>query len=272
MNKIVLSKNIVDVGYQAFANCENLTEIKLNDGLKHLGVAFVSDCQALQSVVVPDSVEVIRPGTFNNNNSLVSVKLPKSLKTIHYMAFLNCSSVCDLSIGEGAENFKVQNNCVIETATGTVVLAVSGATIPDDGSVTAIGEGAFMGLTGIRFLTIPESVTHIGSSAFEGCPMLQSVEMKGVKTIGQRAFLGCTILSDVVIGNELSEVGSAAFENCPALKNVYFLGNSAEFTLAIIGDNNAALSADAVYFYSESQPDTDGRFWHYNAAEKPVKW
>ncbi len=272
MNTVVLSKNIEDVGYQAFYGCKNLTEIKLNDGLLHLGVSSLGECDALRSVVIPDSVSVIRPATFENSDSLISVKLPKSLKSIHYMAFLGCPSVSNLSISEGAESFRVQDNCVIETATGTVVIAVSGAKIPDDGSVTAIGEGAFMGVSGIRFLTIPESVTNIGPSAFEGCPMLQSVEMKGVKTIGQRAFFGCSILTDVVLGKELTEVGSGAFANCPALDNVYFLGNGAEFALAIIGENNAPINSDTVYIYSETQPDSEGRFWHYDDSKKPVKW
>ena len=272
MHTVILSDSIKDVGYKAFFGCKNLVNIQLNDGLTALGVASLGECDALVSVTIPDSISTIRPGTFENSDSLRSVKLPKSLTAIHHLAFMGCPGVSELSISDGNEKYRVQSNCLIEISSGTVVLAVSGAKIPDDGSITAIGEGAFMGLNGIRFLTIPESVTHIGVSAFEGCPMLQEVEMKGVKTIGQRAFFGCRILSNVVIGNELSEVGAAAFGSCNALMNVYFLGGEVDLTLASIGENNSPLSLETVYFYSETKPEAEGRFWHYDEASKPAKW
>ena len=46
-------------------------------------------------------------------------------------------------------------------------------TIPDD--VVGIGEGALMGIVGLRGLYIPASVTYIGESAFEDCTDLEEV-------------------------------------------------------------------------------------------------
>ena len=46
-------------------------------------------------------------------------------------------------------------------------------TIPD--SVTSIGSGAFSGCSGLTSVTIPDSVTSIGDYAFYGCSRLMNV-------------------------------------------------------------------------------------------------
>ena len=46
-------------------------------------------------------------------------------------------------------------------------------TIPD--SVTSIGESAFSGCTGLTGITIPDSVTSIGKGAFSGCSSLETI-------------------------------------------------------------------------------------------------
>ena len=45
--------------------------------------------------------------------------------------------------------------------------------MPD--SVTSIGSWAFEGCTSLQGITIPDSVTSIGERAFEGCTSLQSI-------------------------------------------------------------------------------------------------
>ncbi len=50
-------------------------------------------------------------------------------------------------------------------------------------------------------ITIPNSVTSIGSGAFYGCDSLTSVTIPAsVTTIGIRAFSGCTSLTDIYCG------------------------------------------------------------------------
>ena len=68
-------------------------------------------------------------------------------------------------------------------------------TIPE--GVTEIGYSAFEGCTGLTSVTIPAGVTEIGDGAFEGCTGLTSVTIpEGVKEIGSEAFKGCHKLAD----------------------------------------------------------------------------
>ena len=67
-------------------------------------------------------------------------------------------------------------------------------TIPD--SVTSIGDSAFFGCSGLTSVTIPASVTSIGKCAFYGCSGLTSVTIPdSVTSIGATAFLGCSSLT-----------------------------------------------------------------------------
>ena len=55
-----------------------------------------------------------------------------------------------------------------------------------------------MGCSSLTSVTIPNSVTRIGSEAFSGCTNLQKVHIgKSVKTIGEFAFNKCTNITQI---------------------------------------------------------------------------
>jgi hypothetical protein len=95
----------------------------------------------------------------------------------------------------------------------------SSYTIPN--SVTAIGNEAFSGCTGLTRVTIPNSVTAIGNEAFSGCTGLTSVTIpNSVTTIGDAAFSGCTGLTSVTIPNSVTSIRPYTFSGCNGLKEV----------------------------------------------------
>ena len=92
-------------------------------------------------------------------------------------------------------------------------------TIPD--SVTRIGSYAYYGCTGLTSVTIPDSVMRIGSCAYYGCTGLTSVTIgNSVTSIGDSAFRGCTGLTSVTIPDSVESIGGSAFEDCTGLTSV----------------------------------------------------
>jgi len=86
--------------------------------------------------------------------------------------------------------------------------------------VTSIGSSAFF-CSGLTSVTIPNSVTNIGSSAFEHCSCLTSVTIpNSVTAIGEEAFKGCSGLTSITIGNNVTSIGNRAFEECSSLTSV----------------------------------------------------
>ena len=75
-------------------------------------------------------------------------------------------------------------------------------TIPN--SVTSIGSSAFYGCSGLTSITIPNSVTSIGNTAFNYCTSLTSVTIPdSITSIGEDAFKGCGNLSLVINYSDL---------------------------------------------------------------------
>jgi len=89
-------------------------------------------------------------------------------------------------------------------------------TIPD--SVTEIGSSAFYYCTSLTSVTIPDSVTSIGYSAFSSCTSLTSVTIPdSVTSIGSSAFAACYSLVSVTIPDSVTSIGKSAFSSCTSL-------------------------------------------------------
>ena len=102
--------------------------------------------------------------------------------------------------------------------------------IPDnfDGfSVDSIRDNAFREKDVVS-VTIPDSVTYIGSNAFDSCSKLKSVVIgKSVVTISGYAFYNCKSLEKIVIPDSVKKIKESAFYQCENLTSVDF-GNSLE--------------------------------------------
>ena len=87
--------------------------------------------------------------------------------------------------------------------------------------VTSIKESTFQGCSGLTSVQIGNSVTSIGSSAFQGCTGLTSAEIgNSVTSVDSSAFQGCTGLTSVRIGNRVTNIGSSAFSGCSSLTSI----------------------------------------------------
>ena len=89
-------------------------------------------------------------------------------------------------------------------------------TIPQ--SVTTIGESAFYSCGNLTSVSMPEATT-IGREAFIYCYALTSVEMPSVTTIGRDAFTFCYTLTSVEMSS-VTTIGDGAFYCCEALTSV----------------------------------------------------
>ncbi|KAL7524464.1 hypothetical protein ACHAWF_005630 [Thalassiosira exigua] len=91
----------------------------------------------------------------------------------------------------------------------------------DLGNVTMVGSGAFMYCTSLTHILMPSTLTKIGVCAFDGCKMLENVELpEGLKEIENSAF-ACTQLRHINFPSSLLFISTTAFEKCP-LKEVIF--------------------------------------------------
>jgi len=88
-------------------------------------------------------------------------------------------------------------------------------------SVTSIGESAFWCCKGLTSITIPNFVTSIGKQAFGGCSGLTSITIPDYVTlIGDYTFFACSGLTSVAIPNSVTSIGDGAFYGCKGLTSI----------------------------------------------------
>ena len=95
--------------------------------------------------------------------------------------------------------------------------------------ITRIGNSAFDSCPLLQSVSIPKSVTEIGEKVFSSCDSLYDLDLpSNIKTIGKLAFSSCTSLTDIDLPNSLCELGEGAFFGCTALSNIV-IPQSVEF-------------------------------------------
>ena len=170
---------------------------------------------------VPYSVTSIRSSAFNNCRGLTSITIPDGVTSIGSYVFNSCSGLESITVEKGNSNYHSAGNCIIETASGTLIAGCKNSVIPNDGSVTSIGSGAFSGCSGLTSITIVDSVTSIGHEAFCNCTGLTSITIgNSVTSIGDAAFYNCSGLTSITIPDSVTSIGMAAFCNCTGLTSI----------------------------------------------------
>lgn len=96
---------------------------------------------------------------------------------------------------------------------------LNSVTIPN--TVTSIGSAAFSACWYLTSVTIPNSVTSIESGAFSQCTSLLSVNIpNSIACIESATFFGCQSLTSVTIPNSVTNIGMQAFMACISLTSV----------------------------------------------------
>lgn len=189
---------------------------KLNDDGSAIITRYSGSAAAL---TIPSSldghtVKQIGSYAFGKNTTLTSVSIPETVTELEYSAFTGCTSLTAVTIPSGLTSAGSLSNGAFSgcSALTTVQFGSGLASIPE-----ALFEG-----TGLKTVTLPESVTSIGSWAFANCAKLEQVSFPAnLTSIGLSAFENCTALTAVTLPKRLTELGSAVFENCSALKSVW---------------------------------------------------
>ena len=147
---------------------------------------------------------------------------------------VNRQDVSDFSFDEGEDGWllteyrgssssvtipsEVQGKPVVEIGSAfrncTYLKSVS---IPS--SVTEIGSDAFLGCSGLTSITIPNSVTKIESWAFANCSSLSKVALSSsLRSIGSSAFANDSKLEYINLGDNVTSIGSDCFKGCNDLR------------------------------------------------------
>ena len=220
--------NVTSIEYGAFQNCPYLSDIVIPESVTEIGEYAFANCSRLRSFFVPNGVKFIREGTFQNCSSLNSITIPDSVTNIGEKSFEGCSSLTALELPNTIANignmaFKgsgLIHFVIPESIMYMVVSYGDGRTSRVKLNEGSIGLQLFAYCSNLKSVQIPEGITHIYDSAFEGCTSLTSINLpKSLRSISKKAFKN-TGLTEIVIPESVNGLNEEIFRNCPNLKRV----------------------------------------------------
>ena len=259
VDTIIVPNSVIEIENGALKGCDNLIEITIpfvgatreETADTYIGYIFGAKKYDDNSKYMPNSLNKIvientakiSPNSFYGCTGLTNVIIRDSVTSIGEYAFYGCTALASVTTGNsvtsiGGGAFYGCNKLTNVNYTGNIAswCAISGLeniprntgfTLTIDGkeiigelvipnSVTSIGRSAFNGCIGLTSVTIGNSVTSIGENAFSGCTGLTSVTIgNSVTSIGGYAFKGCIGLTSITIPNSLTSIGGDAFKGCP---------------------------------------------------------
>ena len=214
---LVIPNSVTSIGDGAFSGCTHLNSLTIPKSVMHIGAL---DAGHLELFISPDNpyFKCIDGVTYDSDITQI-VYVSKSVteicvpKTVTQLSIQGSTSVQKITFEEGSALSAIEYNA-FSGCTG-----LTSITIPD--SVTVIGSYAFEGCTGLTSITIPDSVTYIAGAAFAGCTDLTSITIpNSVTCIDYWAFEGCTGLTSITIPDSVTSIGDRAFYHCTGLTSI----------------------------------------------------
>jgi len=225
---VTIGSGVTSIGNSAFYN-SGLIRLTIPNSVTNIGDTAFQGCSSLTNVTIGKGVTSVQDGAFQNCTALTSVAIPDRVTSLGDSAFQGCTSLTNLTIGSGVVSigYEAFANCLLTSVT-----------IPD--SVTNIGVSPFEGCSNLAAITVNPS--NPAYSSVEGVlfdksqtTLIEYPEGKvgtsytvpnRVTGIAGSAFEGCATLSAVTIPNTVTSVGGDAFSSCSSLAGVYFEGNA----------------------------------------------
>lgn len=194
---------------------EQITEVRLPEGLTTVGSLAFYGCTALTAVTLPQSVTAIGSYAFAECSSLQTFRMNESVTSIGECAFRACEKLAAI-------------------------------TLP--GSFEKLGSMAFYRCESLTAVTVPASVGSMGVSVFAYCKSLVratlSARLAGVPTW---TFYGCSALTEVTLSSTMQSAGEYAFRGCDSIETISTASGDptvAEELLESIRRGDTSFSAD----------------------------
>ena len=141
----------------------------------------------VNGLVLPNTISVLGPGCFSNAY-IATLAVPPLVTVLPISAFLYIHPIYNEETGE-----ELPINIILPQ------------------NLTKISTNCFQGAQ-IKQITIPDTVTEIGSHAFYNCDLLASIRLPlGIQKISDDMFTYCRSLTAITIPAAVTEIGLDAF-------------------------------------------------------------
>lgn len=204
LEHVKLSAGLTEVPRQMFSSCYKLKELDIPSNIKSIHYSALAWCDSLEILHLHDGLEEIVPEgpMLIRDGKLREVVFPKTLKKVpggvfNYSPYLNEYQI------DPTNSFFCVKDGALYSKDGKILYAVPNRNrtdfvIPE--GVEEIGEMAFIYMTDLCQITLPQTLRIIGKRVFQGCDKLKSIRIPAEVIEVERCFLfSCDSLKTVVL-------------------------------------------------------------------------
>ena len=245
------------IGDSAFFNAKYITSVTVPDSVTVIEENAFWGCKSLKTVNLGGGVTAIGEGAFTSCESLETLTVPSNCKTVGVNAFASCTALKTVTFEDGVTDIGYS------AFSGT--LGLESVVMAD--SVTYCGTAAFMN-SALKEIRLSANLTEIADYTFSGSGLERIVIGGKVESIGYSAFYQMPLLKSVLLPKSVKTLASYSLYKLESLEVIYYEGSAEDWEKVDKGKGN---ELSAVSFYSQTKPETAGRFWHYVDGEA-VSW
>lgn len=172
---------VTRIGFTAFQWAPDLEEVTIPNTVKTIAEAAFNLCPKLRSITIPNSVVTIEEWGIAHNESLRELHLGSGAVNLDNCAIVGNTALEVITVDENNPVYDSRNNCngIITTVNNSMVhdrhilfTACSRTVLPRE--VTWIARGAYQH-QGITMVILPEQITNLEYTCFEGCEYLTAI-------------------------------------------------------------------------------------------------
>jgi len=248
-NKQILTNKIKRIGQLAFFCNYRLQSIRIPDGVTTIDLQAFYDNYSVTYLYLPDTLTTMGLGAFNYLGAInqfsytgqeVSVRMPQNMidfvvpetgsgGTGYFNTNATATRYFTVAFDNTSASGKVTNGVLGRFTNQASNAYIKYHVIIQNGITGLLGNSsggtrAFDGFTGLKTLTIADTVTNIGPGAIEGCTGLTNVFISptsNLTILDVNSFKTCSSLSSFFIPNSLRSIYETAFTGCTGLTNVF---------------------------------------------------
>ena len=203
---VEISSGVNSIGYRAFSNCSNLTNVVVPNSIKTIDSYAFYGCSQLATIILPETLTRIGNHAFENTGYYND-----ETNWENDVLYIDKYLICARNSISGAYSIK-ENTYMVGDYAFFKCSELTNLTIPD--SIQRIGTAAFAYCSNLTNVTIPNSVISLGSYAFEYCSNMTSITIPdSITSIGYRSFYNCGNLTNITLSNSITSIDEGAFEN-----------------------------------------------------------
>ncbi len=255
IKEIIIPSSVKLIAEYAFARCNNLSRVTINNGIEEIYKYAFADCSKLEGITIPGSVKTIRQSAFSGCTLLKNINIEHGVETIEGYVFAGTAIeklslpntiktlysetrssswpsgvYADTSCFDSAKYLKeVIFEYGIKTIPPYSFYSLHNINVVIPNSVLNIGKYSFA-FSDISEVNLPNSVAVIEECAFYKSNIKQINLPNSTTTIKKNAFDGCLNIKSITIPQNVSDLNQYAFLNCENLIEIIVHEDNATYS------------------------------------------